>query len=261
MRLFTYLPIARISEIKEFFTYNYKLLRDRLGYEGAVVYLDNAPTCCLDVDVDALGLDERVEYRYVNYGNRSETVLLALSYTESGDVIVDSDVELTRDFINAYERARKLSVELVGVADVGGKPGPRDIIINDIPHTRILYKKRGHSPVFFGPKQAIIMNHKPDREAIELLLDVIRDVPKQIRNCIADETILGLYALMIGQELTPWFPAAMNAGHGDDACGRHVRTYAHYLLFKSLKRHMIWIADLGNYENVIRYWLSALTHW
>jgi hypothetical protein len=252
--LFTYLPIARIEELRDFFTHNLRLL-SRLDNVNAVVYLDNAPTCCLNINV---GID--VEIRNVNYGNRSETVLSILSDAEPRDVIVDSDVELMPSFIDVYVKARKLDAGLVGVADVGGSPGPRDIIINGIPHTRILFQKRGHSPIFFGPKQAVIINHKPNTEVIDLLMDVVRDVPKQIRNCIADETILGLYALLVGQRLTPWFPTAMNAGHGGDTCNRHIRAYAHYLLFKSLRRRGIHIDGL-DVVNMLRYWISAMTHW
>ncbi|ADY01920.1 hypothetical protein VMUT_1718 [Vulcanisaeta moutnovskia 768-28] len=75
----------------------------------------------------------------------------------------------------------------------------------------------------------MIINHRPDEDIIELLMDVVRAVPKQLRNCIADETVLGFYALLVGQRLTPWFPAAVNAGRGGDTCGRHVRAYAYYL--------------------------------
>ncbi len=261
MRLFTYLPISRIMEIKEYFAYNINLIRSRLGSADAVVYLDNAFSCCIDIDHDALGLSNSAVYKYVDYGNRSETILSILSIAEPGDVIVDSDVELMPSFIDVYGKAHGFSAGLIGIADVGGLPGPRDVVFSGVPYTRILYNKRGHSPVFFGPKQAIIVNHKPRESVIELLMDVVRAVPRQLRNCIADETILGLYALMIGQSLTPWFPVAVNAGHGGDSCGRHARAYTHYLLFKILKRKGVHIEGLGLVRNVLRYFLSALIHW
>ncbi|ADY01919.1 hypothetical protein VMUT_1717 [Vulcanisaeta moutnovskia 768-28] len=150
MRLFTYLPISRIAEIKEFFAYNINLIRSRLGGADAVVYLDNAPACCIDIDRNALGLSDCVVYKYVDYGNRSETILSILSIAEPGDVVVDSDVELVPSFIDVYRKARGLSTKLVGVADINGKLGVRDVVIDNIPHTRVLYNKRGHSPVFSG---------------------------------------------------------------------------------------------------------------
>jgi hypothetical protein len=121
--------------------------------------------------------------------------------------------------------------------------------------TRIVFAKRGFSPVFFGPKQAIIVNHNPKASYIDALMDALGEVPRQVRQCIADETVLGLYALMIGQRLTPWFPMAYNAGSSSDTCNKHVRAYAHYLLFRNLH-----VSGLPRFIKT-RYFLSALAHW
>jgi len=109
--------------------------------------------------------------------------------------------------------------------------------------------------VFFGPKQAIIINHTPNKSIIDALTYTLSIVPRQIRQCIADETILGLYAIMIGQRLTPWFPMAFNAGGSGDTCNRHIRAYAHYLLFKN-----IYISGLPKFIKT-RYLISAMIHW
>ena len=155
------------------------------------------------------------------------------------------------------------NTQLIGVADADGKPTPRDVMTKvrvggvdyPITATRIVLNRRGHSPVFFGPKQAIIVNHNPITSYIDTLRDTLGDVPRQIRQCIADETILGLYALMIGQRLTPWFPMAYNAGGSGDTCNKHVRAYAHYLLFRNLH-----VNGLPRFIKT-RYFLSALAHW
>ena len=267
MKLITYLPISRVEDIREYQIENIRLLRP----SEFVVFIDNANYIGEVVDmvrkiVESLvgGVDVRVDF--TNVGNRSETLLMALEVAERGDVIVDSDVVLHRSFPSVLRTVMEMSSDnsqLIGVADVDGKPGPRDVMTKvkvgggdyPITATRIVLNRHGHSPVFFGPKQAIIVNHNPIASYIDALMDVLGEVPRQIRQCIADETVLGLYALMIGQRLTPWFPMAFNAGGSGDTCGRHVRAYAHYLLFKKLH-----ISGLPRYIK-IRYFVSAMTHW
>ena len=145
---------------------------------------------------------------------------------------------------------------LIGIADVNERPGKRDVVVNGVPHTEILYPKMGHLPVFFGPKQAIIVNHDANVDIVFLLHGILTYVPQAIRNCIADEAILGLYALMIGQTRTPWFSIAYNAGPSRDICGKRLSAYAYYLLFKSLIKHGVHITGLNNYVQLIRYYLS-----
>jgi hypothetical protein len=272
MKLITYLPISRVEDIREYQVENIRLLRP----DEFVVFIDNVRHILEIEDMvrkivyDSVdeAVDGKVSVRmyFVNVGNRSETLLMALKIAERGDVIVDSDVILHRDFPNIPRIAvgmRDVNAQLIGIADVGGKPGPRDVMIKvrvnggDYPvtATRIVFNKRGHSPVFFGPKQAIIVNHNPVTSYIDELMDALAEVPRQIRQCIADETVLGLYALMIGQRLTPWFPMAYNAGSSSDVCNRHVRAYAHYLLFKKIR-----ISGLPIFLKT-RYFLSALVHW
>jgi len=267
MKLITYLPISRIEDIKEYQIENIRLLKPS-EFE---VFIDNVNYVREVLDavrktIEGLvgGVDVRVNF--TNVGNRSETLLMALEESDRGDVIVDSDVVLHRNFPSVLRTVMEMSgdnTQLVGVADVDGKPGPRDVMtkvrVTDgdypITATRIVFNKRGHSPVFFGPKQAVIVNHKPKVSVIDMLRDTLTEVPRQIRQCIADETILGLYALMIGQWLTPWFPMAYNAVSSGDACNRHVRAYAHYLLFKNLH-----ISGLPKFIKT-RYFVSAMTHW
>jgi len=267
MKLITYLPISRIEDIREYQVENLRLLKPN----EFVVFIDNANYIGEIVDmvrkiVEGLvgGVDVRVNFTNVN--NRSETLLMALEESDRGDVIVDSDVVLHRNFPSVLKTVMEMSdvnTRLVGVADADGKPSPRDVMIKvgvgggdyPITATKIVFNKRGHSPVFFGPKQAVIVNHKPKVSVIDALMDALREIPRQVRQCIADETILGLYALMIGQWLTPWFPMAYNAVSSSDTCNRHVRAYAHYLLFKNLR-----INGLPRFIKT-RYFVSALIHW
>ena len=248
MNLITYLPASRLSDLTDYFKANIELLRPR----RAVVYVDNIVDCGL------LKQPIEADYVCVNYGNRGETWLDILSNVYVGDVVVDSDVVLDRSFPEVYGKAIGMGAKMIGIADVGDKPGPRDVVVDGVPYTKILVNARGQSPVFFGPKQAVIINHVPIRDYVDVLRDVLSDVPKAIRNCIADETILGLYALMIGQARTPWFPAAYNAGSSSDVCGKKLRAYANYALFKSLIRHGIYVAGLSAWLHAMRYRLSWL---
>jgi len=268
MKLITYLPISRIEDIREYQVENIRLLKP----SGFVVFIDNVNYIREIEDVvrktvgGLVGGGIGVSVNFVNVGNRGETLLMALGVAERGDVIVDSDVTLHRDFPSLLRTVMEMSggnTQLIGVADADGKPGPRDVMTKvrvdggdyPITATRIVFNRRGHSPVFFGPKQAIIVNHNPIASYIDTLMDALGEVPKQIRQCIADETILGLYALMIGQRLTPWFPMAYNVVSSGDTCNRHVRAYAHYLLFKDLH-----ISGLPKFIKT-RYFVSAMTHW
>jgi hypothetical protein len=268
MKLITYLPISRIEDIREYQVENIRLLKP----SEFVVFIDNANYIGEIVGVvrktieGLVGGEVGVNVDFTNVGNRSETLLMALEVAERGDVIVDSDVVLHRSFPSVLRTVMEMSgdnSQLIGVADADGKPGPRDVMTKvrvdggDYPvtATRIVLNRRGHSPVFFGPKQAIIVNHKPKASYIDTLMDALGNVPRQVRQCIADETVLGLYALMIGQRLTPWFPMAFNAGGSGDACDRHVRAYAHYLLFKNLH-----VSGLPKFIKT-RYFVSAMTHW
>jgi len=268
MKLITYLPISRIEDIREYQVENIRLLKP----SEFVVFIDNVNYTREIGDMVRKSIEGLVDGRidvsvnFVNVGNRSETLLMALSIAERGDVIVDSDVILDSKFPHFLEIVKAMSgndTQLIGIADANGKPGSRDTTMtirigNDeysVAATRIVYNKRGHSPVFFGPKQAIIVNHTPNKSVIDALIDGLGNVPRQIRQCIADETILGLYALMIGQRLTPWFPMAFNAGGSGDACNRHVRAYVHYLLFKNM-----YISGLPKFIKT-RYFISALIHW
>ena len=250
MRLITYLPVSRLGDLTEYFGANIELLKP----SEVLVYVDNVFDC------DDLNLPLRfrgnVEFECVDYGNRGETILDILEVALPGDVIVDSDVVLDKSFIGVYEKAMNMGVKLIGIADVNDRPGKRDVVINGIPHTEVIMQRLGYSPIFFGPKQAVIINHNTDIGIVSLLHNLLAYVPQAIRNCIADETVLGLYALMIGQLRTPWFPAAHNAGSSKDACGKKLRAYAHYMLFKSLIRHGIHITGLNNYVQLIRYYLS-----
>jgi hypothetical protein len=262
--LITYLPISRIGDIEEYQYDNVRLLNP----EEFIVIIDNTNNLrgLEDAVYEAIKEAASVRVRPVNVGNRSETLLMALEVAERGDVIVDSDVVLHRDFPSLLRTVMEMSgdnTQLIGIADVDGKPTPRDVMTKvrvdggdyPITATRIVLNRRGHSPVFFGPKQAIIVNHNPIASYIDTLMDVLGNVPRQIRQCIADETILGLYALMIGQRLTPWFPMAYNAGGSGDTCNKHVRAYAHYLLFRNLH-----VNGLPRFIKT-RYFLSALAHW
>jgi len=268
MKLITYLPISRIEDIREYQVENIRLLKP----SEFVVFIDNVNYMREIEDMVRKTIEGLVDgeigvsVNFVNVGNRSETLLMALGDAERGDVIVDSDVVLHRSFPSVLRTVMEMSgdnTQLIGIADADGKPGPRDVITKvrvgggdyPITATRIVLNRCGHSPVFFGPKQAIIVNHKPKASYIDALMDVLGDVPRQIRQCIADETVLGLYALMIGQRLTPWFPMAYNAGGSGDACDRHVRAYAHYLLFKNLH-----VSGLPKFIKT-RYLVSAMTHW
>ncbi len=264
MRLITYLPISRIGDIEEYQYDNVRLLNP----EEFIVIIDNTNNLrgLEDAVYEAIKEAASVRVRPVNVGNRSETLLMALEVAERGDVIVDSDVVLHRSFPSVLRTVMEMSgdnTQLIGVADADGKPTPRDVMTKvrvdggdyPITATRIVLNRRGHSPVFFGPKQAIIVNHNPIASYIDTLMDVLGNVPRQIRQCIADETILGLYALMIGQRLTPWFPMAYNAGGSGDTCNKHVRAYAHYLLFRNLH-----VNGLPRFIKT-RYFLSALAHW
>jgi len=264
MRLITYLPISRIGDIEEYQYDNVRLLNP----EEFIVIIDNTNNLrgLEDAVYEAIKEAASVRVRPVNVGNRSETLLMALEVAERGDVIVDSDVVLHRSFPSVLRTVMEMSgdnTQLIGVADVDGKPTPRDVMTKvrvdggdyPITATRIVLNRRGHSPVFFGPKQAIIVNHNPIASYIDVLMDVLGNVPRQIRQCIADETILGLYALMIGQKLTPWFPMAYNAGGSGDTCNKHVRAYAHYLLFRNLH-----VNGLPKFIKT-RYFISALIHW
>jgi hypothetical protein len=268
MKLITYLPISRVEDIREYQVENIRLLRpsEFEVFIDNVNYLREVEDAIHKTIEGLVGGGIGVRVNFVNVGNRSETLLMALGVAERGDVIVDSDVTLHRDFPSLLRTVMEMSganTQLIGVADADGKPGPRDVMTKvrvdggdyPITATRIVFNKRGFSPVFFGPKQAIIVNHNPIASYIDTLMDALGEVPKQIRQCIADETILGLYALMIGQRLTPWFPMAYNAVSSGDTCDRHVRAYAHYLLFKKLH-----ISGLPKFIKT-RYFVSAITHW
>jgi len=265
MRLITYLPISRIGDIEEYQYDNVRLLNP----EEFIVIIDNTNNLkgLEDVVYEAIKETVSVRVRPVNVGNSSESLLIALSMAEKGDVIVNSDVILHREFPNLLEVVKEMSgdnTQLIGVAEVGSKPTPRDVRIkakvgnNEYPinATKIVYNKRGFNPVFFGPKQAIIINHTPNKSIIDALTYTLSSVPRQIRQCIADETILGLYAIMNRQQLTPWFPMAYNASTGDNAstCNKHISDYAHYLLFKN-----IYISGLPKLI-ATRYLISAITH-
>ena len=255
MKLITYLPVSRLNDIEEYQVKNIKLLRP----ESFIIFVDHLKdTSHVSAIIHDIVKDlVEVQVYAVNVGNKSETLLMSLEAAKPEDVIVDSDVVLSEDFVNYYKRVLNMQYKLAGVADAKSKPTMRDFSCNDFICTKIVLNKRGHSPVFFGPKQAIIVNHEVDKRAISALFSAIHNIPKQIRDCIADETILGLYALMIGQQVTPWLPAAYNAlaSGGSDACNRHIRAYAHYLLFKA-----IHINGLPKFIKT-RYFISALIHW
>jgi hypothetical protein len=265
MRLITYLPISRIGDIEEYQYDNVRLLNP----EEFIVVIDNTNNLkgLEDVVYEAIKEAASVRVRPVDVGNSVESLLIALSMAEKGDVIVNSDVILHREFPTLLEVVKEMSgdnMQLIGVAEVGSKPTPRDVRIkakvgnNEYPinATKIVYNKRDFSPVFFGPKQAIIINHTPNKSIIDTLMHTLSSEPRQIRQCIADETILGLYAIMNKQQLTPWFPMAYNASTSNDynTCNKHISDYAHYLLFKN-----IYVSGLPKLI-ATRYLISAITH-
>ncbi|WP_054842098.1 hypothetical protein [Vulcanisaeta distributa] len=64
-----------------------------------------------------------------------------------------------------------------------------------------------------APTLALIINHRPVAEYINDLLGVVGGgVPKAVRQCVDEGVVLGIYALMIGQLMTPWFPGARGMG-------------------------------------------------
>ncbi|WP_054855445.1 hypothetical protein [Vulcanisaeta sp. JCM 16161] len=126
-----------------------------------------------------------------------------LGIAEAGDVIVNGAI-LEDSFMRYYETARRLGSRLVGVADVGGRPGPRDLEIDGVPHVRVVHS----GSIAFGPTLAIVVNHRPVNEYINDLLGVVERVPGAVRQCVDEGVVLGIYALMVGQSMTPWFPGA-----------------------------------------------------
>lgn len=100
---------------------------------GVVVFTDNAHGC----NGELLNVDE---VHCVGYGGGAEALLRMLSIAEVGDVVVNGGAVLEKAFAERYENARKLGSRLVGgVADVGKRPGPRDLEIGGVPHARIVH--------------------------------------------------------------------------------------------------------------------------
>jgi len=147
MRLITYLPISRIGDIEEYQYDNVRLLNP----EEFIVIIDNTNNLrgLEDVVYEAIKGAASVRVRPVNVGNRSETLLMALSIAERGDVIVDSDVILHREFPNLLEVVKEMSgdnTQLIGVAEVGSKPTPRDVRVkakvgNNEMNTRLMQQR------------------------------------------------------------------------------------------------------------------------
>ena len=257
--LATYLPFYRIHEITEYFLRNVEVLRP----SQAIVYIDNV-FHDKQREVISKVMPDGVEIKFGNWRNRNNTWLAMLrDFLNVNDVVivVDSDVILTKSFSEDFKKFLSLG-KMIGVEDIKIGLKSRDIVINGIPYTRIAYYKRGHLPIFFGPKQAVIINHKIDVDAITMLERALNEVPVSIRNCIADEVILGLYALLIGQKLTPWFNGAINEERvRSDSCNKHLKAYAHYKLFNALSKSRIKIEGLRLLYIKSRYLLSTLINW
>lgn len=257
--LVTYLPFHRIHEVSEYFVKNIEILKPR----NAIVYVDNVYHEKQREIINNV-MPSDVEVRVDNWRNRNNTWLAMLkSFLDINDIVivVDSDVTLIESFIEKFDKMLSLG-KMIGVEDIKIGLKPRDIIINGIPYTKIIYYKHGYSPIFFGPKQAVIINHKVDADAVAVLERALCEVPISIRNCIADEVILGLYALLIGQKLTPWFNGAINEERvRSDSCNKHLRAYAHYKLFNALSRNNVRVEGLRLLSIKIRYLFSTLVSW
>ena len=191
----------------------------------------------------------------IDYGG-AEAVLRMLSIARPGDVIVNGAI-LDSQFSKYYEAARRLDSRLVGIADIAERLGSRDAVINGIPHTRVLH---GVGPPLFKPLLAIVVNGRPAIDYINDVLSALNGVPESIRRCVDKEVVLGMYALMTGQLMVPWFPGAHRVGV-DRPCSRRLSAYANYMFFKSLIRNGIYITGVNNYVMMMRYLLDALVHW
>ena len=257
--LVTYLPFYRIHEVNEYFMKNFEMLRPR----HAIVYVDNVYHE-RQREIISRVTPSDIEVRFGHWRNRSNTWLAMLrDFLNVNDavVVVDSDVILTKSFTEDYKKFLPLG-KMIGVEDIKIGLKSRDIVINGIPYTRVAYYKRGHSPIFFGPKQAVIINHRINADAITILERALNEVPVSIRNCVADEVILGLYALLIGQKLTPWFNGAINEERvRSDSCNKHLKAYAHYKLFNALGKSKVKIEDLRLPYIKFKYLFSTLINW
>ncbi len=93
-------------------------------------------------------------------------------------------------------------------------------------------------------------------------MGIVEGVPRAIRQCIDEGIVLGgIYALMIGQSMTPWFPGAHEVGGTTSNCSRHLSAYANYMLFKSLIKNRVYIMGINNYTLMVKYLFNALIHW
>lgn len=242
MRLIIYVP-SGVGELEGVLRANAELVRP----SELIVFTDDARYCVRGLPSDV---------HCVGYGG-AEALLGMLRIAEPGDVIVNGAV-LTDKFIKYYEVARKLDSKLVGVADINEGLGRRDLVINGVPHARVLH---GNSPPFFKPSLAVIVNGRPFIDYIDYVLSVMSNVPGAVRRCVDEGVVLGMYALMTGQSVVPWFPGARRVGGDYNVCSRHLSAYANYMFFRSLVKGGVYITGVNNHALMIRYLLDALIHW
>ncbi len=111
---------------------------------------------------------------------------------------------------------------------------------------------KGTPPFFYGPKQAVIIKSRfiIDEDILSGIEYALKRVPPMLRNCISDETVLGLYAYLCsrlkGVEKACrilWTIGSyhMRGHRGGFVLNEALVAYAHYRLASALSRRFgIW---------------------
>ena len=286
--LVTYVPFYRFHEVVVWQLLNAK----RLGVGYVVAYVDNVYTeeqvGLLYMIVDRYSENSKVKVVVVpgNWRSRCGTWFSIIrAHLRAGKpfVVIDSDNEVVDPdkvlrFIDWVVREHG---PMAGVLDTTALVGGRGIPLQFAARTVSVVEEDGmkigfyetyrpglrNNPFFFGPKQIVILNIASggvyDKEKVGRTLDRIERaftaVNPVLRNYISDETLLGLFAHLLGVGVIAYLVGGTVHHTHNSTPGvtqrhyKHLVARAHYEFAKALCRE-----GLCNRWYLLRYFLSNL---
>ncbi len=215
--LITYLPYARLFEVKKYLLENVS----RVNPSRALVYVDDVYTQD-QLDFLSHSVPEGVTVKPGYWGNRSTCFLQILTDLRGEGtpdaLIVDSDNILDQEYTQIDRQMLSKGYDYYTVSDWGNKNPNHikrsvkldEIQVNGERRDVFGYNLKGlwTSPFFLGPKQAVRVTQrflqKLDPQIIKEVYDAVQSVDGALRNMISDETPIAITLYYSGVKITPW---------------------------------------------------------
>jgi hypothetical protein len=187
-----------------------------------------------------------------NWRNRTSCLLRLVKIIagEGDGVVVDSDVILSREFIDID---RELELPIYHVADSAWRHA-RVVRVErrgdlDVYYWRLKALWSRYMQVFVGPKHAIRIKRKLHLQ-VEPVLDVVESMDPLLASLIADETTLGVVYDKAGIEEVPFVVASIHHLHD---------SYPKAPVDKALRRRL-YAKALFTFFRRLGYWQPALRY-